>query len=78
MFDQRVFFHWLEREGMESKEFAETRQDLRDPEQDYLDVLAEPITDEENCTLDAVRCSELQCSQCSSTSFQKSVIIPSA
>merc|ERR1712087_344689 len=48
MYSQRAFVHWYVGEGMEEGEFAEAREDLGFLEKDYLDVLSEQATDEEN------------------------------
>ena len=48
MYSQRAFVHWYVGEGMEESEFAEAREDLGFLEKDYLDVLAEQATDEED------------------------------
>ena len=47
MYSQRAFVHWYVVEGMEEGTFAEAREDLRFLEQDYLDILAESGTVEE-------------------------------
>jgi tubulin alpha len=47
MYSQRAFVHWYVGEGMEEGEFAEAREDLGFLEKDYLDVLSEQATDEE-------------------------------
>merc|ERR1712062_666737 len=47
MYSQRAFVHWYVGEGMEEGEFAEAREDLGFLETDYLDVLSEQATDEE-------------------------------
>merc|ERR1719203_492515 len=46
MYSQRSFVHWYVGEGMEEGEFQEAREDLGFLEKDYLDVLAESVTDE--------------------------------
>eukprot|EP01083_Nonionella_stella_P144483 451220_1 len=48
MYSQRAFVHWFVREGMEEGEFAEAREDIGFLEKDYLDVLCEQATDEED------------------------------
>merc|ERR1712217_878832 len=47
MYSQRAFVHWCVGEGMQEGEFAEAREDLGSLEKDYLDVLSEQATDEE-------------------------------
>merc|ERR1712099_138872 len=48
MYSQRAFVHWYVGEGMEEGEFSEAREDLGFLEKDYLDVLSEQATDEED------------------------------
>merc|ERR1712083_916795 len=48
MYSQRAFVHWYVGEGMGEGEFAEAREDLGFLEKDYLDVLSEQATDEED------------------------------
>ena len=48
LYCQRSFVHWFVGEGMEEGEFAEAREDLGFLEKDYLDVLSEQATDEED------------------------------
>merc|ERR1711993_11192 len=47
MYSQRAFVHWYVGEGMEEGEFAEAREDLGFLEKDYLDVITEQASDEE-------------------------------
>jgi len=47
MYAHRAFVHWFVGEGMEEGEFAEAREDLGFLEKDYLDVLAENATDDD-------------------------------
>ena len=47
MYSQRAFVHWYVGEGMEEGEFAEAREDLGFLEKDYMDVLSETQSDEE-------------------------------
>ncbi len=47
MYSQRALVHWYVGEGVEEGEFAEAREDLGFLEKDYLDVLSEQATDEE-------------------------------
>jgi len=47
MYSQRAFVHWFVGEGMEEGEFAEAREDLGFLEKDYLDVLSEDASDEQ-------------------------------
>merc|ERR1711994_218145 len=47
MYSQRAFVHWYVGEGMEEGEFSEAREYLGFLEKDYLDVLNEQATDEE-------------------------------
>merc|ERR1712087_277908 len=47
LYSQRAFVHWYVGEGMEEGELAEAREDLGFLEKDYLDVLSEQVTDEE-------------------------------
>merc|ERR1712165_422262 len=48
MYSQRAFVHWYVGEGMEEGEFSEAREDLGFLEKDYLDVVTEQATDEED------------------------------
>merc|ERR1711879_911703 len=47
MYSQRAFVHWYVGEGMEEGEFSEAREDLGFLEKDYLDVITEQASDEE-------------------------------
>merc|ERR1719251_86065 len=47
MYSQRAFVHWYVGEGMEEGEFSEAREDLGFLEKDYLDVVTEQNSDEE-------------------------------
>merc|ERR1712051_339119 len=47
MFSQRAYVHWYVGEGMEEGEFSEAREDLGFLEKDYLDVVSEQASDEE-------------------------------
>jgi len=47
MYSQRAYVHWYVGEGMEEGEFSEAREDLGFLEKDYLDVVAEQASDEE-------------------------------
>jgi tubulin alpha len=47
MYSQRAYVHWYVGEGMEEGEFSEAREDLGFLEKDYLDVLSEANSDEE-------------------------------
>jgi tubulin alpha len=47
MYSQRAYVHWFVGEGMEEGEFSEAREDLGFLEKDYLDVVAEQPSDEE-------------------------------
>merc|ERR1712142_359173 len=46
MYSQRAYVHWYVGEGMEEGEFSEAREDLGFLEKDYLDVVTEPASDE--------------------------------
>merc|ERR1712072_1005117 len=48
MYSQRAFVHWYVGEGMEEGEFAEAREDLGFLEKDYLDVLSDQATDDDD------------------------------
>ena len=48
MYSQRAFVHWYVGEGMEEGDFAKAREDLGFLEEDYLDVLSEQATNEED------------------------------
>merc|ERR1712141_89153 len=47
MYSQRAYVHWYVGEGMEEGEFSEAREDLGFLEKDYLDVVSEQNSDEE-------------------------------
>ena len=47
LYSQRAFVYWYAQEGMEEGEFAEAREDLGFLEKDYLDVLSEVSTSDE-------------------------------
>merc|ERR1711994_1011944 len=46
MYSQRAYVHWYVGEGMEEGEFSEAREDLGFLEKDYLDVVSEQASDE--------------------------------
>jgi len=46
MYSQRAYVHWYVGEGMEEGEFSEAREDLGFLEKDYLDVMTEQASDE--------------------------------
>jgi len=48
MYSQRAYVHWYVGEGMEEGEFSEAREDLGFLEKDYLDVITEQASDEDN------------------------------
>merc|ERR1719219_2900895 len=48
MYSQRAYVHWYVGEGMEEGEFSEAREDLGFLEKDYLDVITEQASDENN------------------------------
>jgi len=48
MYSQRAYVHWYVGEGMEEGEFAEAREDLGFLEKDYLDVVTEQASDEQD------------------------------
>jgi tubulin alpha len=47
MYSQRAYVHWYVGEGMEEGEFSEAREDLGFLEKDYLDVVTEQASDEQ-------------------------------
>jgi len=47
MYSQRAYVHWYVGEGMEEGEFSEAREDLGFLEKDYLDVVTEQASDDE-------------------------------
>merc|ERR1712176_1355687 len=47
MYSQRAYVHWYVGEGMEEGEFSEAREDLGFLEKDYLDVITEQASDED-------------------------------
>jgi len=47
MYSQRAYVHWYVGEGMEEGEFSEAREHLGFLEKDYLDVVSEQASDEE-------------------------------
>jgi len=47
MYSQRAYVHWYVGEGMEEGEFSEAREDLGFLEKDYLDVVTEQNSDQE-------------------------------
>jgi len=48
MYSQRAYVHWYVGEGMEEGEFSEAREDLGFLEKDYLDVVTEQASDDED------------------------------
>merc|ERR1711902_414898 len=48
MYSQRAYVHWYVGEGMEEGEFSEAREDLGFLEKDYLDVVSEQASDEDD------------------------------
>merc|ERR1712193_342242 len=48
MYSQRAYVHWYVREGMEEGEFSEAREDLGFLEKDYLDVVTEQASDDQD------------------------------
>merc|ERR1712083_1086980 len=48
MYSQRAYVHWYVGEGMEEGEFSEAREDLGFLEKDYLDVVTEQNSDDED------------------------------
>eukprot|EP00492_Amphilonche_elongata_P004610 TRINITY_DN4983_c0_g1_i1.p2 TRINITY_DN4983_c0_g1~~TRINITY_DN4983_c0_g1_i1.p2 ORF type:complete len:79 (+),score=19.22 TRINITY_DN4983_c0_g1_i1:163-399(+) len=47
MYSQRAYVYWYVGEGMEEGEFSEAREDLGFLEKDYLDVVTEQASDED-------------------------------
>jgi len=47
MYSQRAYVHWYVGEGMEEGEFSEAREDLGFLEKDYLDVVTEQASDDQ-------------------------------
>jgi len=47
MYSQRAYVHWYVGEGMEEGEFSEAREDLGFLEKDYLDVVTEQASDDD-------------------------------
>jgi tubulin alpha len=47
MYSQRAYVHWYVGEGMEEGEFSEAREDLGFLEKDYLDVITEQASDDQ-------------------------------
>ena len=47
MYSQKAFVHWYLKEGMEEGQFDEAREDLKFLEMDYLDVLCEQDTEDQ-------------------------------
>ena len=52
MFGQRAFVHWFVSEGLEEAEFVRARENLRMLEKDYVAVLMEAETDDDECGSD--------------------------
>jgi len=48
MYSQRAYVHWYVGEGMEEGEFSEAREDLGFLEKDYLDVITEQASDDQD------------------------------
>ena len=48
LYRPRAFVHWFVGEGMESGEFAEAREDMGFLTKDYIDVMTECVTDEDD------------------------------
>jgi tubulin alpha len=48
MYSQRAYVHWYVGEGMEEGEFSEAREDLGFLEKDYLDVVTEQASDDDD------------------------------
>ena len=45
MFSQKAYFHWYRNDGLNIGDFEEAREDLGFLEDDYIDVLSEPVSD---------------------------------
>mmetsp|Transcript_21665 Transcript_21665/g.34756 ORF Transcript_21665/g.34756 Transcript_21665/m.34756 type:complete len:129 (-) Transcript_21665:17-403(-) len=48
LYEKRSYVHHYVGEGMEEGEFAEAREDIGFLEKDYLDVMAQQVSDEDN------------------------------